>query len=542
MNLIGEDYEITQKKDKSKKTATILLISIIIVFILIIVLVCIIAYLKGNTLTVTLDGQANADIKEMLIFEEDGTIYVPIRDIAKYLNYRSYNGDYTNKSEETNQCYIESDTEVATFSVNSNKIYKISSTTTDYEYYYIDKPIKSINGKLYATTDGIEKAFNVSFVYNKDKKRVIIKTMDYIFDSYQDGILNYGYDSVSDKFDDKKAILNNLAIVSNDRQEYGIFNVNTDEILLETKYDSISYIPTTGDFFVESNDKIGIISSQGKTKVKISYDSIKIMDQDLRLYLVEKDNKYGVIDVNEKIIIPIEYDEIGIDISNFEKNNIKNKFIFVDNLIPVRKNKLWGLFDLKGEQVTDYKYDSFGYIATTNREAENLLVIPNYNVIVACKDKRYIVINSLGEELWNGNSFDEVYMKVNNTYDDVKQVNVNTMKYYIILNEVEYDAEEQLEKIGVSAKKNDESDSEQEQNSNKKNTNKENSNNNKVTEQDNSNDDEQQNEDNSNDDEQQNKDNRNDSEQQDEDNRNDSEQQNEDNTNDDEQQDEDNEN
>ena len=477
MNLLNEDFEAQKKAKKSKKTTTILLISMIIVFILIIVVLCLIVYIKGNTLTVTLDGQANADIKEMLVFEEDGTTYIPIRSIATYLGYRSYNGDYTNRSEEVNQCYIESEQEIATFSLNSNKIYKISPNATDYDYFYIDKPIKSIDGKLYTTIDGIEKAFNVKFTYNDKKKTINIETMDYVFNNYKTDITNNGFDGMSEDFEDKKAILKNLAIVT-DNRDYGIFNVATEEIMLETKYDKISYIETTGDFLVESNDKIGIISDTGKTKVSISYDSIEVMDKDLKLYLVEKDNKYGVIDFSEKTIIPIDYNEIGIDISAFEKNNIKNKFILVDNLIPVKMEKFWGLFNLKGEQVTDYKYDSFGYKATTNRDAENLLIIPEYNVVIACKDKRYIVINSLGEELWDGNSFDEVYMKTTNTYDNVTQTTVSSIKYYLVLNGKEYDAEDQLDKIGVNTNKDNKTNKEQ-QNS-QENENNNNSQNNNV--------------------------------------------------------------
>ena len=53
--------------------------------------------------------------------------------------------------------------------------------------------------------------------------------------------------------------------------------------------------------------------------------------------------------------------------SNFEKNEIKSKYILAQNLIPVRKDKLWGLFNLSGNQVTDFEYDSFGYKASSKR-------------------------------------------------------------------------------------------------------------------------------------------------------------------------------
>ena len=42
-----------------------------------------------------------------------------------------------------------------------------------------DKPVKAIEGKLYATSDAIENAFNVSISYNADKQRAYIYTMPY---------------------------------------------------------------------------------------------------------------------------------------------------------------------------------------------------------------------------------------------------------------------------------------------------------------------------------------------------------------------------
>ena len=46
----------------------------------------------------------------------------------------------------------------------------------------------------------------------------------------------------------------------------------------------------------------------------------------------------------EHIIIHLDYDEIGIDITKFSDNDIKNKYILADNLIPVRKDEYWGFF------------------------------------------------------------------------------------------------------------------------------------------------------------------------------------------------------
>lgn len=216
-----------------------------------------------------------------------------------------------------------------------------------------------------------------------------------------------------------------------------IQNGNT---ILEPKYDNITYLSNTGDFLVETNKKVGIISANRDTKVQIMYDNIELMDSDSGLYLVKMDNKYGVIDIRGNTKIFIENDEIGIDISKFSKNNIKNKYILIDNLIPVRKDKYWALFDKNGNQVTEFKYDSLGYIASSNKEALNLLVIPNYNVLVACKDKKYTLVNASGSELF-ATVADDIYLSIMG----------GEKHYYIIINDQRIDAEEWMDVNGITA-------------------------------------------------------------------------------------------
>ena len=46
------------------------------------------------------------------MIENDGTIYVPIKEISSYFGYESYNGEYGDKSEELSKCYSESENEI----------------------------------------------------------------------------------------------------------------------------------------------------------------------------------------------------------------------------------------------------------------------------------------------------------------------------------------------------------------------------------------------------------------------------------------------
>lgn len=437
MNLMEESFQNKEENNK-KITMKIILIAIIILVIAIISIIAYLMYAKSNTLKVYLNGESNEKLKELLIIEEDGTIYAQIKEIASYFGYESYNGEYSDKSEDRSKCYVQSEQEVANFTLNSNKVYKLdlTSSTDNYEYVYANKPVKANGGILYATSDMIEEAFNVSFEYSDDNK-ITIFTMPYLIQAYSSKVLDYGYTEISDVFANQKTVLNDMLVVKKD-DKYAVIDVRGNSIL-EAKYNNITYLPNVGDFLVENNKKVGIMSKNSQTKIQIAYDSIELMDSDLGLYVVKKDNKYGVIDFKGTEKIYIENDEIGMDISKFEKNNIKSKYILVESLIPARRDKLWGLYDKNGKLVVDFKYDNFGYVASSGKNVFNLLVIPDYNVIVACKDKKYTLLSSTGEELFAAPVADDIYMTISE----------NVKHYYISANNGTMDATVYLDKIGI---------------------------------------------------------------------------------------------
>ena len=439
MNLIEESFQT--KEEKKKKVATkIILVAIIAVVLVIVGIVSYLLYIQSTTLKLTLDGQANEKLKQLLVFEEDGTIDVPIKDVASYLGYDSFNGEYSDKSESQSKCYVQSkeETEIANFSLGSNVIYKLDLTKNngDYEYAYIKEPVKAINGVLYTTTEGIEEGFNVSFTYDQDANRITIYTLPYLVQFYTPYALDYGYTEISEVFANQKAILDGMLVVSNDKA-MGV--IDTDgKNLLEAKYDNITYLPSVGDFLVETNRQVGVLAKNGQTKVDIIYNSLTLMDSDAGLYVASREGKYGVIDTNGVIKIFIENDQVGVDTTRFSQNNLKSKYLLADNLIPVKKGDYWGLFDINGKQVVNFEYDSFGYIASNSRDAYSLLVIPDYNVIVAGRDDKYTLINSSGEMLF-GLVADDIYMTISG----------GERHYYITVNDNLIDAEEYLQSRGI---------------------------------------------------------------------------------------------
>ena len=466
MNLIEDNIEV-KKKGNSKKIAKIILIVILLLVIFIIGLFGTIMYMKDKELKLYIDGRESSAVKDMMVIDDDGTVYFPIKEIANYFGYESYNGEYADKSENASKCYIQGEDEIANFSLNSKTIYKLAigaaSESSNYEYYYASKPVKAMQGKLYISSDGIEKAFNVSFSYNTVKQRAYFYTMPYLIDRYSPVVLDYGYTAIIEDFTNHKTVLNDMLVVSKgEKTNYGI--ISTDgTVILETKYDDIEYIPTLGDFLITSNGKVGLFSAKKGIKIQILYDDLELIDSDLELFVAEKEKKYGIMDSNGNTKVYIEYDEIGIDNSKYEKNNVKNRYLLADKLIPIRKDKLWGLFDKNGNKIVDFEYDNFGYIAPSNKDAINLIVIPDYDIIIACKNKKYTLINTNGDNLC-ATVLDDVYMTISS----------GKKYYYMTYNDQVINVEEFLDRIGVKTKNNTSSNSQSNSSNEDENTTTEN--------------------------------------------------------------------
>lgn len=165
-------------------------------------------------------------------------------------------------------------------------------------------------------------------------------------------------------------------------------------------------------FLVSTNKKIGAISTEGKTLINPEYDSLKLMDSENNYYIAKKNGLFGVIDGKGKEIIYIENDQIGLDVSAYEKNEINNGYILLEKLIPVMKNKKWAFYDLKGNAVSDFKYDSIGCISSSRNNIYSLLIIPDYDLIVVQKDKKYSIMNEYGKDDILPFVFDAMYIKV----------------------------------------------------------------------------------------------------------------------------------
>lgn len=461
MRLLDEE-EIKMQKIKTQKTKRTIIALIIVLLLVSIAIIVAIAYRVYNPDKVTtyIDGMKVQDFDQILDFQTDENgetqIYIPIRDFASYLNavngelgYQTFKGDYNPKTEEEDKCYVlREGYEVSVFTKESKIIYKVNlqNRNEDYEECQIDKDIFENNGKLYASVDGIEKGYNVSFSYDEKKKIIRIYTLDYLIQYHQSALAgkaigNYGEMSIDQKnYSNWKSVFEGLLIVQNSNKKYGIIKADDySSFILEPQYDNIEFISDSSIFLVESNGKIGLFSKDGKRKIDLVYEQITSMGQNSNLYLVRSDKMYGVIDENGKIIIYPEYDKIGIDVSAFSYNGVKNGYILLNKLIPVQLENKWGFFDTKGKMITDgFIYDNIG--SSTRISGNNLyplLEITDDNVIVVEDEYgKYSFMDINGDDTILPFVFEEVYIKVSE----------GVPYYCMTYNEKEYDVLKYLQK------------------------------------------------------------------------------------------------
>ena len=414
--------ELCDEKLENQKTKIPMIIGILIAILVLMTVLVVVAiiYLKSSITIISVDGVRNNEIEKILYVEtaEDGTenLYVPILQIAEYLKYEGFSGDYKYKSEDKNKCHVKDleGNETAMFTKDSDILVKIAKDSA-IEYVKIDKPAFEKDGQLYTTIDGIQKAFNVLFETDKNYKKINMFSMDYLVQAYATRLKIKEY---STDFSDKKAIFENMLIIK-ENTEYGVIKItgaSSKKYVLETKYEEVRYLPETTDFIVKTNGKKGIMTKDAEIKVNINYDEIKVIDNQNGLYLVKQNNSYGVINKEGQPIINPDYKQIGIDISKYAQNGVENKYILLNEVIPVKnQDDLWGFYNINGEKITDFKYQDIGCVTSPVNNAYSTLVIPSYKIIVVKNDKYYNLVTVKGEELIPGNIVDSVYSKIDPT-------------------------------------------------------------------------------------------------------------------------------
>lgn len=395
---------IPEKNSKKVSGAKIGFIVVIILIILLIIAAAVIwiysQQLASTQFKFNLDGRRQSEYSSNLFLFQDNKIYISIRDIAPLLGYNVFNGGYGEYTEDRTKCYVNNSREVVSFETNSSKIYKYNVTNSgngESQTFNVDAPILSSGTNLYITSDGLVRAFNVRFDYNTENNEVSIFSLSYLANYYSNQITNSAVTtstsnlSESVVYNNQKALLYNMIIIRDSTTNlYGVASladpINT---IIGTRYSSIEFMEGSNDFIVRtSENKMGIIGNDGITKVRLEYDNIVELDKNLGLYLVTSNNRQGVVNSNGKIIVYQDYDQIGLP-NTINDTNVTNRYILLDNCIPVQRNGKWGLIDINGNELTQIEYDGFGCDADTSQDSRftDVLIIPDLNGIVVELDE-----------------------------------------------------------------------------------------------------------------------------------------------------------
>ena len=147
-----------------------------------------------------------------------------------------------------------------------------------------------------------------------------------------------------------------------------------------------------------------------------------MMDNKNKLFLVKQEKLYGVLDSSGNTVIEPDYEQVGIsNVSTFSENGIENQYVLLDQLIPLKKNSLWGFYNISGKQITEFKYTGVGCTTSKLVNTYPVLTVPSYNIIIVEKDKLFNLMGIDGSEKIQSFVLDSVYMKTNaatseNTY------------------------------------------------------------------------------------------------------------------------------
>lgn len=430
MDLFDNEELFKEEKKKVKKKGIIIISCIVVAILLIIGIVVAMMYFQSLQWGITVDG-VGVSVKDTTIItdEQTGKVFISIADVAPHVTGYTYlHGEYGKNSEDNNSGVVQCNDEAVEFHANQNKINKVllkeDTNDNEYGYMYLSEKIKYANGQLYAYVEDLQPLLNAKVNYNQATNKITLAGTEYLYEQYQTKIASLGYNAVDSNFVNKKALASDMIVAQKENGLIGIIRPDRTEIA-GPRYTSVQWLETTEEFLVENNDKYGIISELGQSKISMNYDSIKLLDKDTGLYIVESNDKYGVINKSERQILYAEFDQIGVDKNQYPSVQDGNQYLFYDSIIPVERDEKWGLYNINGEVILPVEYDSIGCIVTSTqtKSANNAVLLEDYEGIIVGKEisendtnKKYAVYNPLGEQLV-GFLLDNIFYRTENGKD-----------------------------------------------------------------------------------------------------------------------------
>lgn len=478
MNLEESDSfkERLEKNSRQKRGVVVTMIFCAFAIVILAIMIGVIKKQDAITMKVFVDKKQISIPENFYIELEGGEKYVNLAAMAQVIGGYKYNkGEYETYNETEESCYLQNDFEVLSVTAESPKYSKYVNLregaqlgseeieiTTQLEENYredfvLEKPVKLIEGVLFASIDNIEDMFNISIDW-ENPYRLRIYSLDYIVANTLASLSKNQntYTNVSFEYENLRAMRDSYAIVGISEDLWGVISTANGTEVIGTRYKNIQYVQNVKEFFVTSNkDYMGIANSTGKLIVALDneYDKIELLDAEQRLYKVEKESQYGVINSYGDIIVHIENDEIGVDSTLYNIEDVKAKIINEDLLlgkyIPAKKKNAdgtegMGLYNLNGELVLSKTYE-LGYISTATTKAgyeRSVLIIPEtvgINGIVISRNGQYGIFDGDKESMVLPCVCSKIYSKTQS----------GETTYYIEYNGQDLNLKEYLIEIGV---------------------------------------------------------------------------------------------
>lgn len=312
--------EELERRNRNKKLIIGCFIICILLLIFLVVLIAVIIHIDSLKLKVYINDN-KVNFSDALFRDVDGVSYVNINEFCQLTGYSYVKGDYGKYTEDNNSCYVKNDIEIASMKADSTILIKymdfsneiaigginsiVKSKEGDSQTYFLENPVKFIDGILYIPFDNLEKTFNVNIYTSINSKtseinRIKIYTFDALVSMANAKIKAMGFSELSNSYENLRAVVDKMAVVGNG-ETFGVVSLDTGKELISIKYKDLMYIQNTKEFLVTADTKVGILSENGSTIVRpTEYDDISVFDELNKLYLVKKNENYRSFKQNRK--------------------------------------------------------------------------------------------------------------------------------------------------------------------------------------------------------------------------------------------------
>lgn len=484
----NEFIAFERKKSKKKKIILFLIISLIATAVLLIVFLMFLANKQSQEAKLYFNGK-KVQLPAGMFFVKDEITYVSAKDMEAFVNGQYNKGEYKTFTQDPNYGYIQTKYEVVSFNVGSRYIKKyiinneekdprisapqtqeenpitVESENNSMEVLEISSEVILENEKIYIPMEDINRIFNVQCTI-KDTE-IKIYNLDYLFAYAQKIIGNYNVTEISGTYENLRALAQDMVVVKNKNDKCGVISLSTGESVLSFQYTKILYLQSTNEFFVYTDDSVGLLDSKGKTIIAPKkYESLSVFDEINKLYLAGKGGKYGIVNNKGDEIISTSFKSIGtnsiVDLEEYEMPETETPNLLDSKYIIVTDQSYVGLFDKKGKRILRAVYDDFGYIASESdkkKEIRSTLLIPKsvgVNGVIIKQGGYYGICDLDKAEIIIPCSLTKIYCKTKN----------GETTYYMEMGDEVIDIKQYLKENDLYS---DETDEEEEEKDNKDN-------------------------------------------------------------------------